>query len=275
MRYLCFRFDVDTHKCLRDGVPNLLKLSNRHQVKFTFFINVGKAVDRLHFFQNKSRPLKNNIRVLSPLKKLSVKDYIFISFLNPCIGKRYPEKIKMISRYGHEIGLHGGKNHQAWFNEAKTWSSKKIREELIWGMKVLKEIDDIDIKGFASPGWSGSVKINRILQKLGFLYVSDSHSDKALEKIIQKGGLRDIPTNIVGEPGGVGYIEYCRASNMNDSEILADFKEKINQRKKLSVVYDHPFYAGTKELDLINKMIELAKSMNVRILMLKDILNKI
>lgn len=37
MNRLVFRFDVDTHKCIRDGVPNLLEISDEMDVPFTFF----------------------------------------------------------------------------------------------------------------------------------------------------------------------------------------------------------------------------------------------
>ena len=275
MKYLCFRFDVDTHKCLRDGVPNLLQLAQYHKVKFTFFLNVGQAVDRLHFIQNTlKKKQETDVKSLSPLTKLGIKDYVFLSFINPLIGEGCAENIKKISKSGHEIGLHGGRNHQSWSMDAQNWPSRKIEHELKWGIGVLMKIDNKKPIGFASPGWNGSVKINRILHKLGFRYVSDVHSDQALEKITFSEGIIQIPTNIAGEPGGVGYLEYCRAIRMNDSQILEDFKKKLTERKRLAVIYDHPFYSGVRELNLLGEMIKLAKDMNIRIVTMEEILNK-
>lgn len=276
MKYLCFRFDVDTHKCIRDGVPNLLTLAKDQHVKFTFFINVGKAIDRWHLLKSSfKKNQKKNIKSLSPITKLGLKDYLIISLLNPFIGMKYANDIKMISKHGHEIGLHGGMNHQTWFNDAKSWSAEKIKKELLWAMNILNHINKKPVIGFTSPGWNGSYKINSVLKQLGFLYVSDIHSSKPIEKIIETKGLTKIPTNIAGEPGGVGYLEHCRALKMTDSQILADFKDKLDRRKKLAVIYDHPYYAGVKELILLKKMIELAKNMSVSIIMMKEILNKL
>lgn len=275
MKYLSFRFDVDTHKCLRDGVPNLLKLAKQHGVKFTFFINVGQAVNRLDFFKGKLRGTqKKGITSLSPITKLGIKDYLIISLFNPYIGSSYPEKVKMIAKYGHEIGLHGGTNHQTWLENAKKWQPERIEKELLFGIKFLKNLNNKDVIGFASPGWNGSAKINRILKKLGFLYVADTHTDKIYEKITVTKNLKEIPTNITGEPGGVGYLEHCRAKKMDDEQILGDFKKKLVERKKLAVLYDHPYFAGTKEIALLGRMIKLAKEMSFNIIMLKDIINK-
>lgn len=275
MRYLCFRFDVDTHKCLRDGVPNLLQLARYHKVKFTFFLNVGQAIDRLHFFQSKiKKKPEKDIKSLSPLTKLGLKDYLFLSLANPSIGERYSENIKLISKLGHEIGLHGGKNHQNWFFNAKKWTSKNIENELRWGIQILKNLGQENIWGFSSPGWNGSAKIDKALHKLGFQYSSDIYSSKPLEKITYSKGIIQIPTNIVGEPGGVGYLEHCRASGLSDLQIMQDFKDKLVKRKRLSVIYDHPFYVGVKEINILGKMIKLAKNMNINIITMKEVLNK-
>ncbi len=277
MKYLCFRFDVDTHKCIRDGVPNLLKLAGYHNIKFTFFINVGRAVDRLQFLKKRiNNSQKTDIKCLSSFTKLGLKDYLIISLFNPLIGTSFTEKIKLISKYRHEIGLHGGTNHETWFNNSKFWSTEKIKKELLWAKNMLNNITPEErLTGFASPGWNGSGKINGILNKLGFLYAADTHTDKPFEKIVKSKSLNEIPTNISGEPGGVGYLEHCRALKMSDSQILLDFKEKLDARKKLAVVYDHPYYAGTKEIALLGKMIKLAKKMSISIIMMREMLNRL
>ena len=36
MKSLVLRFDVDTYRCINEGVPNLLRLAREEQVKFVF-----------------------------------------------------------------------------------------------------------------------------------------------------------------------------------------------------------------------------------------------
>ena len=53
MKYFCFRFDVDTPKCIKSGVPNLISLSKKLDVPFTFFINMGRGTSRWSFIKKK------------------------------------------------------------------------------------------------------------------------------------------------------------------------------------------------------------------------------
>lgn len=276
MKYFCFRFDIDSQKCLREGVPNLLALAEEMHVKFTFFVHFGRAVNRLSFIKNKLYGCNQQKRIrtksLSALTKLGLKDYILTSVANPLIGKNDPHILKMIIKSGHELGLHGGRNHDDWLREAHRWPVAKIREEVLWGQQLLKTyIPHEAVFGFSSPGWNTSKNIRQTLHELGFSYVADMHSDKPIEKIIIKNRMKCVPTNIVGEPDGVGYIEFCRASHMNDSEVLNDFKKKLMVRKKLATVYDHPYYAGIQELKLVRHMIQIAKDMNYKIATMKEI----
>ena len=273
MKTLVFRFDIDTHKCIKEGVPNLLKLSRKHNVKFTFFINLGQAIDRSIFLRDLFKTKNSSIKNLSTIHKLGLRECLYLSVFNPVIGEKYARQIKMISAQGHEIGIHGGKNHQTWFSKAGTWSQERIVNELHWAIRLLKTISKVEVPGFASPGWNGSKTINSVLQELGFAYVSDSHSDKPVQKIETEGSLKKVPTNIAGEPGGVGYIEHCRAKKLSDKEILDDFRKKLKKRNKLAIIYDHPHYVGTKELKTLEAIILIAKSMNYEITTIRKFLN--
>jgi peptidoglycan/xylan/chitin deacetylase (PgdA/CDA1 family) len=278
MKYFCFRFDVDTHKCLHEGVPQLLNLARDLGVKFTFFVNFGQAVNRISYINAviKKRQGLAGTKSLSALTKLGIKDYLFISLFNPFIGNRYPSILKKIVRNGHEIGLHGGKNHETWSRYARTWGVEKIRSELVWGKQQIKRISNKEpFCGFASPSWNGSEKINNILRELNFTYVADTHSNHPIEKVSTKKGLKYIPTNITGEPEGVGYIEYCRAAQMSDAEILSDFQNKLKVRKRLATVYDHPYYVGIQELNLVKSMIQIAKAMGYKIVTMREIAKKL
>ena len=46
MKYIAFRFDIDTHKCIQVGVPNLIRLATELDTPFTFFINMGRGTSR-------------------------------------------------------------------------------------------------------------------------------------------------------------------------------------------------------------------------------------
>jgi peptidoglycan/xylan/chitin deacetylase (PgdA/CDA1 family) len=272
MKYFCLRFDVETHKCLRDGVPKLLDLAKKFDVKFTFFVNFGQAVNRIAFLNSRLKQTNLNEKTLSAWKKLGWRDYLYISLFNPIIGDKELESIKALQKSGHEIGLHGGKNHESWFRFSKIWTSKRIKEEISWSMNQLQRTGGKDFcQGFASPGWSGSEKIYKILPEFGFTYTADIHTNEVFEKVQKIHGIKNVPTNITGEPGGVGYIEHCRACHMSNSEIMNDFRSKLIRRKRLAVTYDHPYYAGIYEIELLENMLSLVKKMGYKIVTMKEI----
>jgi peptidoglycan/xylan/chitin deacetylase (PgdA/CDA1 family) len=275
MRRFCFRFDVDTHRCLRKGVPNLVRLADEIDVRFTFFMNMGRAVSRSRYlrrmFQGGRAP--GQAAKLSNLKKLGFMDYLVTSLLNPEIGSSYPEVIRQAHTSGHEIGLHGGRNHAAWQEAGAEWPREKIDYEVKAGLERLTAIIESLPAGFASPGWQGSGALHRVLESLGFKYVADIHQ-QSLETIRTADpdlDLVEIPTNIAGEPGGVGYVEHLHARSMTDTEILEDFRLKMEGLKELAVVYDHPYYAGIQGLQLVREMIGVARSLGFEVTTLKEI----
>lgn len=58
MSTIAFRFDVDTHKCIRDGVEHLLALSSKYEAPFTFFLNTGCSIDLKHSLHTLQHPLR-------------------------------------------------------------------------------------------------------------------------------------------------------------------------------------------------------------------------
>ena len=272
-----FRFDIDTHKCIREGVPNLLRLAEKHKIKFTFFLNTGKSINfKSNILKLLFKPRINELRpekilCLPSIKKLGKLDYLIAALINPNLYL-YREQIKMIQAQGHELGLHGGKNHDDWHKSADTWSNQEILNQIDWGIQNIQNIvPDFEPFGFSSPGWTSSPTIWQALSKRGFRYAADQHTDQPIQKIDNFGSLKIVPTNILGEPGGVAYIEYCRAKKMNNSQIVNDFLHKLHEREKLAIFYDHPFYSGCEELDLLDKLITKVLENGYRIATIQEV----
>ena len=279
MKFFCFRFDVDTHRCIKKGVPNLLMLSRRLGVTFTFFINMGKGTSRWIYLKKRISRFKHSPQEkrfkLSNLKKLGAYDYFVTLLLNPTVGSSSPDIIQDAYSSGHEIGLHGGTNHGVWQYEGSEWSEEKIRAEV---SKALENLQKLPIEipvGFSSPGWNGCAKLHRVLESMNFKYVADAHGIELnkIEKVEDGPNLYQVPTNILGEPGGIGYIENLRAQGMDDKEILIRFEGSL-EGKKTAVVYEHPCYAGVQELPLVEKMVCSARTLGFRTTTLKNIIGE-
>jgi len=279
MKYFCFRFDVDTPKCIKKGVPNLISLSKKINAPFTFFINMGRGTSRWSFikklFPSSSNSKSLKTPKLSNLKKLGLWEYFLMALTNPKVGNSHPDIIKCLKKAGHEVGLHGGANHGKWQNESHAWKKQKFLNEIIPALDSLTSFLGEKPMGFSSPGWQGSDELNKILESLDFQYVADLHGKnlKQITRAQNVPNLLQVPTNILGD-GGVAYLENLRARNMNDSAILKDFSSKLDE-KSFAVLYDHPYYAGIEELPMLKTMVELVQSKGFQIVTLKTLIGKI
>jgi peptidoglycan/xylan/chitin deacetylase (PgdA/CDA1 family) len=249
---------------MRLGVPALVEVGDKNQVGFTFFLNMGRAVTRKKACHSSNRS-EDNIEKLSPLRKLGVFDFLVTGLLNPMVGASYISLLKGLQGGRHEFGLHGGGNHGEWMRNALSWSGKKIEHEIKLGLEMLKQAD-IKPRGFSSPGWVSPPVLPELLEKYDFEYFADAHGED-LESINDQndGKMQNVPTNILGEPGGVGYIESCIARGMNEDEVVEDFAARLSCKKELAVVYDHPGFLSPKYIDLLDRMVKKGKVMGFSI----------
>lgn len=265
---ICFRFDVDSRRGLDVGVPNLLRLANSLDVAFTFFVHPGPMTDRAFVAKaaiaarrhhSASVPSHHGDPVVKlPLKaKLTVPGLVRVAVQNPKVGAGAPDRIRQILDAGSEVGLHGGRNHRAWQSTAQGWSTARVATELAYGLDVLHDAGTGQVDGFASPGWTSPPGLREALLAKGFGYVADRRTG-AIET---REGLVDIPTRIVGEPNGVGYLEWLRASGVTDDvEAVTDFRDRLRILREggVAVAYDHPFWAGIGDLERLGRLVVTA-----------------
>ena len=103
-----------------------------------------------------------------------------------------------------------------------------------------------------------------VLRERGFRALADSHGQSKAPDTGDDGLIR-LHTALTGEPGGIGYLEFMRAQGSTDEAILTDFGERLERESGFACVYDHPFYAGRREISLLRKMIGLARDQGWRV----------
>lgn len=249
-RSICFRFDVDTPRCLTQGMPALLDLAKELDVRFTFYVNTGRAVlRRLHVI---TRGRKASAKKLSALRKLGPWSYVYTAVRNPRLAEI--DRTGIVARAvaeGYDVGLHGGRNH------ADTWLEAKARAELDFGIDALKRLGATNIQSFASPGWNTPSGLARILPDYGIWTLADLHGiDTVMMERTSPEEALQIPTAFAGEPGGIGYLEWLTARGMDRDQALSHFATQLDaQPRQFAVVYDHPCFAGIEALALLREMI--------------------
>mgnify|MGYP000436384464 CR=1 FL=1 len=273
---VALRFDVDTYQCMHRGVPRLLELADEFQIPMTFFINMGRAVSYpgiLRKLGNRRYPVETTAGVsakISPVKKLGLRGTLYTLLANPRVGlssQLFPE----IQSRGHEIGLHGGRNHACWQNSAHTWAREHLNSELAWGLRALKDAGVSAPRSFASPGWNSPEALPAVLPQKEFTVLADHHNPEHNARLCSQSNdtIRFINTNLAGEPGGVGYLESCEARGLTFRDTNTDVRQAL-QRFADVVMYDHPAYAGGRGLARLQAIITALKQRNVQFLTLTE-----
>ena len=100
--------------------------------------------------------------------KLGWRGYLEAAILNPKVGGAAHDVIRQAHGAGHEIGLHGGRNHAVWQHEAGGWDRARLEAEVDAVLPTLARLlDDDGPLGFASPGWTTSALLPSVLDGAG------------------------------------------------------------------------------------------------------------
>lgn len=257
---LCFRFDVDTHKCAKVGIPQLLDLALEKKVLFTFFINCGRAIDLAESIKSlsnkKTDQTTHSFPRLSARRKFGNLEYLRCAILNPQILKYAEKEIRRAHSEGHEIGLHGGRNHELWGRFVHQWTDEQIRQEVQWGLDQLQQIG-IEPTSFASPCAEGGERVRKIVGNFtNFKFISDNLNPRSFSPTPVQSGILDLPTSLCGE-GGVAYIEQLVAIGKNADEIVQHFESRIKKMES-GIFYDHPYFAGDEAITIMGRLVDCA-----------------
>ncbi len=256
MSYVAFRFDIDSHVCMKQGVPILLDVSKKYDVQFTIFLNAGRAVSVWDTLSSglKRGEKKDSYNMLTAYCKLGGIQYLYAAVRNPRMTK-YKKQIQDLLASDNEVGLHGGMNHAVWHAHAQQWDEQRTTQEIKRAIKAVQKIcPTFEPKGFASPGFVTPKGLETVLEKLNFDYFSDEHDIDKCEIVERKQGIMSAAVNLCGEPGGIAFWENSIALGLTDEDILQKFMGFVDTHKKV-IVFDHPYVVALKKRENLEKII--------------------
>jgi len=170
---LALKIDVDTFRGTREGVPQLLKLLDRHKVHATFLFSLGP--------DHTGRALKRVFRpgFLSKVSRTSVVSHYGIRTLmygvllpGPDIGKRCADILRSVKAAGHEVGIHTW-DHIKWQDGVEHADDQWTESEMNKAAIRFAEIFHKPPRTHGAAGWQMNDHAIELTAKLGFEYSSD------------------------------------------------------------------------------------------------------
>ncbi len=168
------KVDVDTLRGTLEGVPNLLRLFERFEVRATFLFSLGP--------DNTGRALRRVFRpgFLSKVRRTSVfSHYGLRTLLNgtllpaPDIGRRGARIMRAVRAAGHEVGIHSY-DHVRWqdfvAHRGRAWTCV----ELTLANEAYRRIFDEPARVYGAAGWQINDHVPALEAELGFAYASDT-----------------------------------------------------------------------------------------------------
>ena len=173
MKQLVLKVDVDTYHGTLHGVPALLELFDRFDVKATFLFSVGP--------DNTGRAIRRIFRkgFLQKVGRTSVVSHYGISTLmngvlkpGPHIGKRAGHIMRQAASAGHEVGIHCY-DHVRWQDFVANKGADWTRREMEKALESFKQALRVNPQTIGAAGWQLNSHVISLEEQLGFDYASD------------------------------------------------------------------------------------------------------
>jgi undecaprenyl phosphate-alpha-L-ara4FN deformylase len=173
-RTIGIKVDVDTFRGMKEGVPVLLDLFGRHDVRASFFVPMGK--------DHTGRTVKRVFRkgFLKKAGRVGVVDTYGLKTLmfglvlpGPEIARPNKALLARVRNEGHELGIHG-LDHVFWHDHVRYLSRERTEAELDRALGIYSETVSEDPRSFAAPGWMVNVHALQYFEEKSFVYTSNT-----------------------------------------------------------------------------------------------------
>ncbi|MBI3771104.1 MAG: 4-deoxy-4-formamido-L-arabinose-phosphoundecaprenol deformylase [Gammaproteobacteria bacterium] len=195
---IALKVDVDTYRGTLEGVPALLRLFERHQVKATFLFSLGP--------DHTGRALRRVFRpgFLAKVKRTSVTSHYGLKTLmygtllpGPHIGRRCGHIMRAVAQAGHEVGIHCY-DHIRWQDFVAKKDALWTQREMQRAMDVFEQVFGRRADVIGAAGWQINPHALILEQQFGFRYASDVRGSAAFFPVMnqQRSNCPQIPTTL-------------------------------------------------------------------------------
>lgn len=241
MKSFTLRVDLESYKGIKEGIPKLLDLLKKYNIKASFYVSMGGESNISDILKYRDKIRSSSERTI---KVWSLKDKIRIVLMPKDFVKENLEVLKRIINEGHELGVHGWK-HREWTRGLRKIN---IEDTIKKSLDKYEKLFDEQPISFSSPGFNINDHVLEILEKNSVKFISDFPG----EKVKTYGKIVNIPVTIQGKDR-MPIIEDLISQKKNDEEILEIIKKEINKRE-ISSFYIHDLFEARFKLELLEEI---------------------
>lgn len=171
---LAIKVDVDTLKGYLEGVPRLLDILGRRDLRASFFFsfgpdNSGRAVRRVF----RKGFIGKMLRTDAP-GTYGLKTMLYGTLLPaPLIVPRDPGIFRRVLSEGHEGGIHAW-DHVTWQDKLDRMPKAMIREHFDRAFEMFRDLSGREPRCCAAPAWKATASSLAMQDRYGFDYCSDT-----------------------------------------------------------------------------------------------------
>jgi undecaprenyl phosphate-alpha-L-ara4FN deformylase len=171
------RCDVDFGIGLARGVPYLLDLFKKRNMRVTFYVTMGPDGFRQHSNRLGSASYRKRIRRMNPMRMIKAFGPVYLARqalgFRGTVGLSQPNVLRRVVAEGHELGVHGF-DHYWWAENVFEADRNALKEDMDRGLNALKRSTGHDASAWASPNWRCSAASLNLLDEYGFPYGADT-----------------------------------------------------------------------------------------------------
>lgn len=245
------RVDIESDKGLREGIPKLLDLLKKYNIKASFYLVMGgesTLFDLLRYRGKMKSSMERTIRVWSLADKIRMalfpRDFVKINL----------PVLRRILNEGHELGIHGWK-HRAW---TRGLDKINIAQHLKFAIDRYSNLFGRRPLSFCAPGFNTNQEVLRVLEKESIKVISD-FPDRGVKRY---GKLLNVPVNVHG-PKNTPIIEYLVSKGLTDAQIYEQIISQIRQNK-LSVMYIHDLFEAIEKRVILENIFKYLKANKIK-----------
>ena len=245
------RIDIESDKGISEGVPKVLNLLKKYNLKASFYITMGGESNFLELLKHKQKIKSSGER---GIQIWSLKDKIRMALFPKDFVIRNLKILKRIIDEGHELGLHGWK-HREWsrglekINIEKTIRRSKIKYFGLFGREPTS---------WASPGFNINNLVLKVLKKNRIKFISD-FSGKTIKNY---NGIKNVPITITGH-NRTPIIEYLVSKRFSDEKIVEYLKKEI-KKTSLASIYIHGMFEARFKLNILEEIFKFIQKNKIK-----------